>query len=193
LRLVEVFLQFFDRLALSLQLQTVHNAGLQIRHWRDWFPHSAASILLILKTGNGREQHDYFSGGRRAGRVESISLGASVRIAFGSIKAYSRAEKPNRLIGGNQAYSFAIEQFNHSTREVPPMTSTMTPEDLINELCHNVVRTRDEAELEVALAKLQSAMQEHREYLESVGADYLLSLPLAIRRRLHKLHETIAA
>jgi len=69
----------------------------------------------------------------------------------------------------------------------------MTPEDLINELCHNVVRTRDEAELEVALAKLQSAMQEHREYLESVGADYLLSLPLAIRRRLHKLHETIAA
>ena len=47
------------------------------------------------------------------------------------------------------------------------MTSTMTPEDLINELCHNVVRTRDEAELEVALAKLQSAMQEHREYLES--------------------------
>ena len=44
------------------------------------------------------------------------------------------------------------------------MTSTMTPEDLINELCHNVVRTQDEAELEVALAELQSAMQGHREH-----------------------------
>ena len=73
------------------------------------------------------------------------------------------------------------------------MTSTMTPEDLITELCHAVVRTQDEAELEGALAELQSAMQEHREHLESVAADYLLSLPLAIRKRLHKLHETIAA
>ena len=69
----------------------------------------------------------------------------------------------------------------------------MTPEDLINELCHKVVLATDEAELEVALAELQSALQEHRAYLESVAADYLLSLPLAIRKRLSKLHETITA
>ena len=70
---------------------------------------------------------------------------------------------------------------------------TMTPEDLINELCHKAVLAPDERELEAALDELQSAMQEHREYLESVGTDYLLSLPLAIRKRLSKLHETIAA
>ncbi len=69
----------------------------------------------------------------------------------------------------------------------------MTPEDLIDELCHKVVLAPDEPELEAALAKLQSALQEHRDYLESVSADYLLSLPLAIRKRLSKLHETIAA
>jgi len=44
-----------------------------------------------------------------------------------------------------------------------------------------------------ALGELQSALQEHCDYLESVSADYLLSLPLAIRKRLSKLHETIAA
>ncbi len=51
----------------------------------------------------------------------------------------------------------------------------MTPEDLIDELRHKVVLAPDE-----------------RYYLESVSADYLLSLPLAIRKRLSKLHETIA-
>ena len=70
---------------------------------------------------------------------------------------------------------------------------TMTPEDLIDELCHKVVLAPDEPELEAALAKLQSALQEHCHYLWSVSADYLLSLPLAIRKRLSKLHETIAA
>jgi CII-binding regulator of phage lambda lysogenization HflD len=69
---------------------------------------------------------------------------------------------------------------------------TMTPEDLINELRHKVVLASDERELEAALDKLQSALQEHREYLESVAADYLLSLPLTIRKRLSKLHETMA-
>ena len=58
---------------------------------------------------------------------------------------------------------------------------------------HKAVLAPDEAELEAALAELQSALQEHREYLESVAADYLLSLPIAIRKRLNKLHETIAA
>jgi hypothetical protein len=70
---------------------------------------------------------------------------------------------------------------------------TMTPEDLIDELSHKVVLAPDERELEAALDELQSAMQEHREYLESVAADYLLSLPIAIRKRLRKLHETAAA
>jgi hypothetical protein len=70
---------------------------------------------------------------------------------------------------------------------------TMTPEDLIDELCHKVVLAPDERELEAAIDEIQSAMQQHRDYLESVAADYLLSLPLAIRKRLSKLHETVAA
>ena len=69
----------------------------------------------------------------------------------------------------------------------------MTPEALISELRKKVVLAPDEAELEDALDELQSALQEHREYLESVAADYLLDIPLAIRKRLSKLHETIAA
>ena len=69
----------------------------------------------------------------------------------------------------------------------------MTPEDLIDELRKKVVLASDEAELEAALDDLQSALQEHRDYLDSVAADYLLSLPLAIRKRLDKVHETIAA
>ena len=69
----------------------------------------------------------------------------------------------------------------------------ITAQDFIDELCHKVVLAPDEAEFEAALDELQSALQVHREYLESVAADYLLSLPLAIRKRLHKLHETIAA
>ncbi len=68
----------------------------------------------------------------------------------------------------------------------------MTPEDLIDELRKKVVLAPDEAELEAALDDLQSALQEHRDYLESVAADDLLSLPLAIRKRLDKLHETYA-
>jgi len=68
----------------------------------------------------------------------------------------------------------------------------MTPEDLIDELRKKVVLAPDEAELEAALDDLQSALQEHRDYLESVAADYLLSLPLAIRKRLDKVHETYA-
>jgi hypothetical protein len=68
----------------------------------------------------------------------------------------------------------------------------MTPEDLIGELRKKVVLAPDEAGLEAALDDLQSALQEHRDYLESVAADYLLSLPLAIRERLNKLHETYA-
>ena len=50
----------------------------------------------------------------------------------------------------------------------------------------------DEAGLEAALDDLQSALQEHRDYLDSVAADYLLSLPLAVRKRLDKVHETYA-
>jgi hypothetical protein len=69
----------------------------------------------------------------------------------------------------------------------------MSPEDLIDELCHKVMLAPDELELEAALAELQSALQEHRSYLESVAADYLLSLPLAIRKRLSKIHESITA
>ena len=70
---------------------------------------------------------------------------------------------------------------------------TITPEDLINELFHKAVLAVDEAQFEAALNELQSALQKHCYYLESVSADYLLSLPLAIRKRLSKLHETITA
>ena len=70
---------------------------------------------------------------------------------------------------------------------------TTTPEDLIDQLCHKVALAPDERELEAALDELQSAMQEHRDHLESVSAEYLLSIPLAIRKRLNKLHEAIAA
>ena len=69
----------------------------------------------------------------------------------------------------------------------------MTPEELIDELSHNVLLASDSLELERAIDELQSALQQHRYYLESVSADYLLDLPLAIRKRIGKLHETIAA
>ena len=69
----------------------------------------------------------------------------------------------------------------------------MTPEECIDQLRKKVMQAPNEAELEGALDELQSALQEHREYLESVAADYLLDIPLAIRKRLSKLHETIAA
>ena len=69
----------------------------------------------------------------------------------------------------------------------------MTPEDLIDELCHKIVLSPDKPELDAAPGELQSALQEHRDYLESVAADYLLNLPLGIRKWLCKLHETIAA
>jgi hypothetical protein len=69
----------------------------------------------------------------------------------------------------------------------------MTPEDLINELRKKVVLAPDEAELQAALGELQSALQKHCYYLESVSADYLLGLPLAIRKRLDRLHEKIAS
>ena len=59
--------------------------------------------------------------------------------------------------------------------------------------CAILVLGPDERELEAAIDELQSALQEHREYLESGAADYLLSLPLTIRKRLSKLHETVAA
>jgi hypothetical protein len=68
----------------------------------------------------------------------------------------------------------------------------MTPEDLIDELRKKVVLAPTEAELEAALDDPQSALQEHRDYLESVATDCLLSLPLAIRKRLEKVHETYA-
>jgi hypothetical protein len=79
---------------------------------------------------------------------------------------------------------FRIE---HSTGGSP-----MTPEDLIDELHKKVLLAPDEAELEAELDDLQSALQEHRDHLESVAADHLLSLPPAIRERLNKLHETYA-
>jgi hypothetical protein len=69
----------------------------------------------------------------------------------------------------------------------------MTPVDLIDELCHKIVLASDESELEAALDRLQSALQVHRAYLERVSAEYLLGLPLAIRKRLDRLHEKIAS
>jgi hypothetical protein len=69
----------------------------------------------------------------------------------------------------------------------------MNPEDLIDELCHKVALASDEPGLDAALVELQSALQEHCYYLETVSADYLLSLPLAIRKRLSKLHKAVAA
>lgn len=69
----------------------------------------------------------------------------------------------------------------------------MSPEDLIDELCHRVALAPDKLLLEVALCELQFALQEHREYLERMASDYLLRLPLAIRKRLSRLHETIDA
>lgn len=69
----------------------------------------------------------------------------------------------------------------------------MTPEDLIDELCHQAMLASNERELEAALDELQSALQVHRDDLESTSADYLLGLPLAIRKRLSKLHEKAAA
>ena len=72
------------------------------------------------------------------------------------------------------------------------MLPPLPPEDLVDELCKKINAAPDEAEMEAALDDLQSALQEHRDYLDSVAADYLLSLPLAIRKRLDKVHETYA-
>jgi hypothetical protein len=47
-------------------------------------------------------------------------------------------------------------------------------------------------EFDTAHGELQSALQEHCDYLESVSADYLLASP-AIRKRVTRLHETLAA
>ena len=69
----------------------------------------------------------------------------------------------------------------------------ITPQDLINDLCHQAVLAPNERELQAALGELQSALREHRDYLENMGADYLLILPPAIRKRLSKLRETITA
>jgi len=60
-------------------------------------------------------------------------------------------------------------------RRSSPMT--LTPKDRIDERCHRVVLAPDERKLKVAFDELQ----EHRGYLESVAADCLLSLLLAIR------------
>jgi hypothetical protein len=69
----------------------------------------------------------------------------------------------------------------------------MPPEDLIDKLAHNVVQAPDGPQLDAAFNELLSALREHYNYLESVSSDYLLSLPLAIRKRVRKPHETIAA
>ena len=69
----------------------------------------------------------------------------------------------------------------------------MTPQDEIDNLLHKAVSALDESEFDAALDELQSALQEHCDYLESVSADYLLTLPPAIRKRVSRLHETVAA
>ena len=61
-----------------------------------------------------------------------------------------------------------VHPYEHSTEGYPH-----APEDLVDELRKKVVLAPDEAELEAALDDLQSALQEHRDYLDSVAADYL--------------------
>jgi hypothetical protein len=51
----------------------------------------------------------------------------------------------------------------------------------------------DESEFDAALDQLQSVLQEHSEYLDSVSAEYLLSLPPVIRKRVSRLHEAMPA
>ena len=41
----------------------------------------------------------------------------------------------------------------------------MPPEDVIDRLCHKAVLAPDESELDAALGELQSALQEHCDYL----------------------------
>ena len=74
-----------------------------------------------------------------------------------------------------------------------PIRQVRQPPQISLKSSVDAVLALDEAELEDALDELQSALVEHREYLESVAADYLLDIPLAIRKRLSKLHATIAA
>ena len=69
----------------------------------------------------------------------------------------------------------------------------MTPQGVITDLWHEALLAHDEYEFDIALSKLQSALQENWDYLESVSADYLLSLPPAIRKRVNRLHEAVAA
>jgi hypothetical protein len=69
----------------------------------------------------------------------------------------------------------------------------MTPQDVIDDLWHRAASAVEECDFEAVLAELQSALQEHGDYLESVSADYLLALPPAIRKRVNRLHEAMAA
>ena len=71
--------------------------------------------------------------------------------------------------------------------------SPMTPQDAIDELWHKAALASDESEFDAALDQLQSVLQEHSEYLDSVSAEYLLSLPPVIRKRVSRLHEAMPA
>jgi len=65
----------------------------------------------------------------------------------------------------------------------------MAPQDVIDNLWHKAALAPDESEFDAALQELQSVLQQHSDYLESVSADYLLTLPPAIRKRVSRLHE----
>jgi len=69
----------------------------------------------------------------------------------------------------------------------------MTPQDVIDNLWQRAALAPDESEFDAALQELQSVLQEHSEYLESISAEYLLNLPPAIRKRVSRLHEGEAA
>jgi len=88
------------------------------------------------------------------------------------------------LIDGTKYTIYGIER-----RRVAWHCSPMTPEDAIDDLYHKAALAVDESEFDAVLADLRSALRENYDYLHSVSAEYLLTLPLVVRKRVNRLHD----
>ena len=63
----------------------------------------------------------------------------------------------------------------------------MTPQNAISDLYHKAALAVDESEFDVVIADLRSALRENYDYLQSVSAEYLLTIPLVIRKRVNRV------
>jgi hypothetical protein len=123
--------------------------------------------LLTSEAWNLRKQKDELARAEKLAKLDDewdrFREGISDVRPAGSLRDHSQEHRPT----------------HNRYRRSSPMT--MIPEARIDELCHKAVLAPHERDLKAALDELQSALQEHRDYLESVAADRLLRLLLAIR------------